>query len=125
MRELLLVGAGGALGSAARYLLHLWLPASTPPAFPWATFSANVGGCLIIGLLFGLSEDMHWPGPATRLFLMTGICGGFTTFSTFALENFRLWNNSQYPVAILYTTATLIAAYAATAAGYVLVKTFR
>ena len=91
MRNLLLVGAGGFLGSVARYYLSGWALHVTHAArFPFGTLLVNVIGCLLIGLLAGLAEHAHVMSPATRLFLLTGILGGFTTYSAFAYETYFL-----------------------------------
>lgn len=91
MRNLLLVGGGGLLGSVARYLLGgLVIHATGAPRFPLATLTVNVTGCLVIGALTGFAERAHLLSPATRLFLITGFLGGYTTFSAFAFETFFL-----------------------------------
>lgn len=95
-RIFLLVGAGGFLGSISRYLIAVWLTERYPSAFPYGTFAANILGCLLIGILFGLGQRYEWLTPELRLFLATGFCGGFTTFSSFTLENANLLQNSNY-----------------------------
>ena len=91
MRNLLLVGGGGFLGSVARYLLGGFvLHATGAPRFPFSTLFVNVTGCLAIGILAGFAERAHVFSPATRLFLITGFLGGYTTFSAFAYETFFL-----------------------------------
>jgi CrcB protein len=82
MRQLLLVAAGGAAGSVARYLVGQAL-AGAPAAFPWGTLAVNAAGSLLLGVVLAL-----WPAPAAdaRLLLGVGVCGGFTTFSAFAAE---------------------------------------
>jgi fluoride exporter len=87
MRQVLLVGLGGALGAIARYKLGGWVLHQTPGwKFPAATFVVNVLGCLVAGLLAGLVEKYDMFRPDTRLLLFTGVLGGFTTFSAFGLE---------------------------------------
>lgn len=81
---------GGILGSLLRWLVGLVLPAVD--GFPWPTFFANATGCLIIGLFACFTDPIHGVrvGPRLRLFVMTGICGGYTTFSGFGLDTFAL-----------------------------------
>lgn len=80
MRALLLVGMGGALGSMARYLCQRWMAEYYPHAFPFGTFAVNLSGCLLIGLFWSLTLKGGGQLDTWKLFLMTGICGGFTTF---------------------------------------------
>ena len=89
MERVLLVAAGGALGSVARYLLGLWLQPRMGPDFPWATFVINVSGSLLIGIVLGLVQEGMLSSGA-RLFLAVGILGGYTTFSTFSYETVEL-----------------------------------
>ena len=87
MGNLLLVGGGGFLGSVARYYLTgLVTQASHAGRFPLGTLAVNVSGCLLIGFLAGLAEHAHLMNPTTRLFLLTGFLGGYTTYSAFAYE---------------------------------------
>jgi fluoride exporter len=107
----LLVSAGGALGALARYGVTLALP-TAPGGFPWATFWVNVTGCLLIGALVAYVGER----PLPRLFLGTGVLGGYTTFSAYAVEVDGLAHSSM-PLAAGYAAGTLIAALAAYAAG--------
>jgi len=87
MGNLLLVGGGGFLGSVARYYLTGLLTQATHASrFPLGTLVVNVTGCLLIGFFAGLAEEAHLLSPATRLFLLTGFLGGYTTYSAFAYE---------------------------------------
>lgn len=91
MRNLLLVGGGGFIGSIARYVLGGLVLHSTGAArFPFATLVVNVTGCLAIGLVGGFAERASMFTPAARLFLITGFLGGYTTFSAFGYETFFL-----------------------------------
>ena len=90
MRDLLLVGTGGFLGSVARFYLSGWAMQSHGGRFPVGTLVVNVVGCLLIGLLTGLAENANLLSPASRLFLLTGLIGGFTTYSAFAYETYHL-----------------------------------
>ncbi len=95
----LFVGLGGALGAMGRYAISL-LPVRT--AFPVLTLVTNVLGALLIGFITGFVSDRGTVSPNTVLFWKTGVCGGFTTFSTFSLEAYRLFECSRYGMAILY-----------------------
>ncbi|MFG2328710.1 fluoride efflux transporter CrcB [Streptomyces sp. NPDC048604] len=111
------VAVGGALGAAARYGAGLAWP--TPAgAFPWTTFGVNVLGCAAIGVLMVLvTETAAVPHPLVRPFLGTGVLGGFTTFSTFALDTQRLLAAGETLRGLAYLAATPVAALAAVAAG--------
>ena len=111
-RSALAVAAGGALGAAARYgVTRAW---PTPQhGFPWATLAMNVVGCLAIGLLLGVER-----GPLLRAFLGTGVLGGFTTFSTYAVETGDLAPRA----AVTYALVTLVAALVATRRGLLAVR---
>ena len=114
LKNLLLVASGGAVGSALRYLTSIWVGRCWPMAtFPWATLAANVLGCLLIGLF-----TAKWPGhDSLRLLLVTGFCGGYTTFSTFSLESLSLWTQQQYGAAIVYSLLSIVLGAAAVWAG--------
>ena len=100
MRDLLLVAAGGAVGSIARYKLSgLVLHHTLDWRFPAGTFTVNVLGCLAAGILAGLAEYHELFSPASRLLLLTGLLGGFTTFSAFGLETVFLLKRGEVWVA--------------------------
>jgi len=121
-RIFLLVGAGGFLGSIARYLIAIWLTKHFPSAFPYRTFAANILGCLLIGLVFGLGQRFEWLTPEVRLFLATGFCGGFTTFSSFTLENTILLQNSNYLTFAIYAISSFTLGLLAVFGGITLTK---
>jgi CrcB protein len=106
---LLYVGAGGAAGSIARYMTGLAISRFMTTPFPIATLSVNLLGSFIIGLLFGLaSKGNAWlVNDGGLLLLATGFCGGFTTFSTFALEHISLLQKGQSTTAIIYMVLSL------------------
>jgi CrcB protein len=100
MGRVLLVGAGGALGSILRYLVGGWVGRLKAGwTFPIETMLINVSGCLVIGFLAGLSESRGVFTGATRAFLFIGVLGGYTTFSTFGYETFQLLRDAQWPAA--------------------------
>jgi CrcB protein len=119
MHPLILVMAGGAIGAALRYLASLALPARG--GWPWATFSVNVAGGLAMGLL-AATLIKGQAGEAMRLFLGVGVLGGFTTFSAFSLEGWRMIESGQWVLATGYAAASVVASVAATAAGYGLLR---
>ena len=123
MKELLLVCIGSFFGGGARYLVskavQSWVPAAS--SFPWGTMTVNVIGCFLIGLLSGLSLGGQ-VSPATKLVLVTGFCGGFTTFSTFMNENLLLGRDGAMLSAVLYTLLSLALGLIAVIAGYQMVK---
>lgn len=109
MNNLLLVGLGGFIGSVARYKLGGWLlHATAQEKFPVSTFAVNVIGCLVIGVLAGLVEKHDVLGPGARLFLFTGLLGGFTTFSAFGLETVFLMRRGEPWVAAAYVIASVL-----------------
>lgn len=109
LRAFLLVGAGGAAGSMARYGVSYLISKAVTATFPLATFSINIIGCFIIGVLFGLAARNQWLQAGGMLLLASGFCGGFTTFSTFALENITLMQKGQMTTAFLYTGLSVAA----------------
>ena len=84
--NIFLIAIGGLLGSVARYLSVVYVTKLIPSQFPYGTFAVNIAGCLVIGIIYGLSLRYLWLTPEWRLLLATGFCGGFTTFSTFSYE---------------------------------------
>ena len=104
MQNILLVGLGGFLGSVARYKLSgLVLHMTSQSGFPFGTFAVNVLGCLVVGVLAGVAERYDVLGPEARLFLFTGLLGGFTTFSAFGLDAMHLIRHGDLGTATLYT----------------------
>lgn len=101
-----LVFLGGGIGSLLRYTLTL-LVSNTAPNFPYATLLANALSCILLGLYMGyeLAQGTH---PPTRHFLAIGICGGFSTFSTFTADTYKLYTHQQYPLAILNIVSNML-----------------
>jgi CrcB protein len=111
------VAVGGALGACARYAAVLRWPAAAD-AFPWAVLWVNVTGCAVIGVFTVLvTEGPRTPHPLLRPFFGTGVLGGFTTFSSYALDVHRLHEAHEPLLALLYLAGTLVAALAAVLLG--------
>lgn len=99
---------GGGVGSVLRYgtqmLMHEHITAYN---FPWATFAVNIVGSFLIGLFYALSARFAWPADV-RLLLTAGLCGGFTTFSTFSNDSLELLRQGQWPLCLLYVTLSVV-----------------
>ena len=123
MKLLIAIGTGSFIGGACRYLLSQFIQEKFLSTFPFGTLGVNVLGCALIGLVFGLSErgamSQEW-----RLFIATGILGGFTTFSAFSHETFALLRDGQFLYAFIYITATVVLGILATFLGFTLLKFF-
>lgn len=122
IKNILLVGLGGAVGSILRYLTSIWIDKQFQALFPWAIFLVNITGCLLIGLLIGLSARHQVANPEMRLLLVTGFCGGYTTFSTFASENFNLLQGGHTWTAMFYIAGSVLVGISAVWLGMNIVK---
>jgi CrcB protein len=122
MKELLVIGIGGFLGSISRYLLQMMVSARLPLSFPSGTLVVNLIGSLLIGLFFGYVEQKHWFSPQVRLFLTIGFFGSFTTFSTFAFENLELLREGNYLNFTIYTIASVAGGILLVWGGYLLAR---
>jgi CrcB protein len=108
IKNYLMVAVGSALGGVARVALSSALMRRWGASFPWGTLAVNLAGCFLIGLLVGVGEQRWRMGPELRLLLMAGFCGGFTTFSTFAMETSGLLKSGLMWPALLYVTGSTI-----------------
>ncbi len=108
MKILLLIGTGGFIGSILRYSVYVFLQRFFTTPLPIGTLVVNVVGSFIIGIVYVLSEQKGLLTPELRTFLTVGFCGGFTTFSSFAYENFALLNSQNFLFSALYTALSLI-----------------
>jgi CrcB protein len=120
IKQLILVGLGGGAGSIMRFLVSKITFAQS--SFPWATFVVNITGCFLIGLLIGLSVKYQFLDANMRLLLVTGFCGGFTTFSTFSAENVYLYQTGNYFSLASYALLSVIVGFAAVFCGLALSK---
>lgn len=121
MRILLLIGTGSFIGGVFRYILAQFIQTKFLSTFPYGTLGINIIGSFAIGLIFALSEKTNMT-PEMRLFLATGICGGFTTFSAFTNETFSMFRDGQLFYASAYITSSVLFGVLATFFGYSLLK---
>lgn len=119
LKTVALVGIGGFIGSVARFLVSSTF--NREQGFPFGTFAVNAFGCLLIGILAGLA-DRYDLFPEYRAFLLTGICGGFTTFSAFAIENTRLLQERDYLSFGVYCIISVVVCIAAATLGLLITK---
>ena len=122
IKNFLLVALGGGIGSMARYLCQKWFGESYPYPFPWGTFFVNLLGCFLIGVIYAASEKTTFLVPQIRLLLITGFCGGFTTFSTFAFENMNLLRSGDIAYFFIYIITSVVLGTAGVFAGIGIMK---
>ncbi|MBQ5891508.1 MAG: fluoride efflux transporter CrcB [Bacteroidales bacterium] len=121
IKNILIVGAGSFLGGSARYLVSFLLNGSNT-SFPWATLIVNLLGCFAIGLLCGYLLKTNSEQNFISTFFVYGICGGFTTFSTFSKETLLMIQCGNYLNAFIYVAISLFVGLFLTALGYLLAK---
>jgi fluoride exporter len=122
IRQILLVGSGGAAGSIVRFLINRAMAAQGAIAFPISTFVINLTGCFLIGVFSGIflgddAGNIQW-----KLLLVTGFCGGYTTFSAYSAENLRLLQSGQISTAVAYILLSTVIGIAAVWLGIKLIK---
>jgi len=121
MQQFFIVGIGSFLGGGLRYLISVFFNQKMNPDFPYATLSVNLLGCLLIGVFYGLFEksliNNDW-----KLFLTTGLCGGFTTFSAFSHEALQLFKQGNITAMLIYILISIIIGIVLTYAGYLMAK---
>ena len=122
LKTILIIFAGSGIGGVARYGMQTWVFRIYPFTFPMGTFIVNMIGCFLIGLFYALSEKGNLLSPEWRLALTTGLCGGFTTFSTFAYENMNLLRTGDYLYFGLYAVGSVILGIAAVYLGILTIK---
>ncbi len=121
VKNIVAVGAGSFIGGAARYLVSLMMK-SVGKGFPWATLIVNLAGCFLIGLLWGIFSRSSSEGSSWALFLTVGLCGGFTTFSTFSKEALMMLQSGNIWFFAGYIALSVVAGVALVAAGYYLFR---
>jgi fluoride exporter len=123
MKVILLVGTGGFIGSISRYLVSQLMQKTFETTFPLGTMAVNIIGSFLIGIIYALSEQSEILSAEWRVFLAVGFCGGFTTFSSFAYENFAMLNVQQFLFSALYIGLSLILGLLAVYLGVQLIRT--
>lgn len=122
MRMLLLASAGGAIGAGLRLLVSQWFAAQGWASYPWATLLINVTGSGLMGIVAGVMLMRSDLPPELRIFLATGVLGGYTTFSAFSLEVWQLLERGEAGMAIAYIAGSVLLSLAALVAGLAAVK---
>ncbi len=122
MKAILMIWLGGGIGSVFRYLVQLGVSKLVNITFPAGTFLVNITGCFVIGLLYGFANKYATLTLEWRMFLITGLCGGYTTFSSFSYESISLFRQGNYTYFILYILLSVIVGLFATMGGITIVK---
>jgi CrcB protein len=123
LKAMMIVGAGSCFGGMMRYLVSMWLKGVATNGMPWGILIVNLLGCLLFGLIYGVfsrhgASASHW-----SLLLTTGLCGGFTTFSTFSKEALLMLQAENYWALVAYVGISVVAGIVLAAVGYVLSRT--
>lgn len=122
VKSLFIAGIGGFIGTVARFVIARYFQLNYTSVFPWSTFIVNVVGCFLIGIIYGISERGDFLSSDVRLFLTVGICGGFTTFSTFSNDAFMLVQEQEWFRFALYTSLSVFLGLAAVFVGRFIIK---
>ncbi len=122
MKTLVLVFAGGGLGSVVRFLFGKWVNTLHTLTFPFGTLAANVVACFVLGIVVGLVDHRQIFSADSRLFWAVGFCGGFSTFSTFSLESWQLIEQGAHLSSLGYVLASVVLCLVATIAGIFLAR---
>ncbi|HEX7584999.1 MAG TPA: fluoride efflux transporter CrcB [Prolixibacteraceae bacterium] len=124
LKSIMIVGFGGFIGTVARFLISRYFQVNLTSVFPWSTFIINITGSLLIGIIYGISEKGDFLSPDVRLFLTVGICGGFTTFSTFSNDAFLLLRQEEWIRFAFYASFSFFLGLLAVYAGRLTLKLF-
>lgn len=120
--NIMMIGIGGAIGSILRYLTWWYVTKHLNHTYPWGTFVVNIVGCLLVGILIGSFERSLSPNPNLRFLLITGFCGGYTTFSAFASENVNLFQSGNTFTAFAYIAFSVLISILAVWTGTLLTR---
>ncbi len=123
MKILFAIGIGSFIGGISRYLLSGAVQSKTAGLFPWGTLAVNITGCLLIGVVYGFADKGQMTND-WRLFLATGVLGGFTTFSAFSYETAELMRNGNNLTALSYVALSIFAGVLATFIGFLAVTKY-
>jgi CrcB protein len=121
IKDILIVGIGSCFGGVARYLISLLMRTASNGS-PWGTFTVNIAGCLLIGLLWGWTLRNPNIPSAVNLLIGVGFCGGFTTFSTFSKESVAMLQTGAFLTFLLYAISSILLGVACVAIGYAITK---
>jgi CrcB protein len=124
LKSIFIVGFGGFIGTVARFLASRYFQENITSIFPWSTLIINIIGSLLIGIIFGISEKGDFMSPEVRLFLAVGICGGFTTFSTFSNDAFLLLRQEEWIRFAFYASMSFFLGLLAVYGGRIIIKLF-
>lgn len=124
LKTILYIGCGSFIGGVMRFLLSRYVQSGIAGAFPWGTLSVNLIGCLLMGLLYGIMERGNIGDEDLRLFLTVGVCGGFTTFSTFAMDGFMLLKWESLLPLLGYLAVSVVGGILLFFLGYTLIRQF-
>jgi CrcB protein len=116
------VAIGSVIGGVSRFLLQQYIQRRVESTFPYGTLCVNLIGCFVIGIVVGLADKGNILSPQTRIFWATGICGGFTTFSSFINENHSMLRDGELLNTFVYIAVSVVVGLIATALGILLIK---
>lgn len=122
VKSILIIWLGGGIGSVLRYLVQVGINKLVTVTFPAGTFIVNITGCFIIGLLYAVANKYLAFTAEWRLFLITGLCGGYTTFSSFSYEGISLFKQGNFTYFFLYVILSVVVGLFATIAGLSILK---
>lgn len=122
IKGFMIAGLGSFIGGGLRFVISRWMQTGSTSAFPYGTLAVNILGCLLIGIFYALSERCTWLNPELKLFLTVGLCGGFTTFSTFINDHYQLFKASQLFSLSIYLSLSLVGGMAALCLGYSVIR---